>query len=252
MLDAELGVEPGQELRLVYLDAVATTVERSESRPATSFRHLGDAWVSSFIGRAAELDRVAEALRETPCVTVAGPGGVGKSRLVDAFLRGRSDHGPPVAVVELTRLGSEGGVADEIADHLGLSATGPATLDAICADLASSTLLLVLDNAEHVLDQVRTCVNTLIERCTAVQVLVTSRRHLDAPGETVVTLEPLRFPNVTGAALFLDRARAASPSVVLRAKLSAPGTVDRSARRSSSVPLTLEDHHCTRSILDPG
>src|SRR5262245_811342 len=97
--------------------------------------------LTSFVGRVAELDAVAEALREAPVVTVAGPGGCGKTRLAIA-----AAHEFPDAVwVDLAATNDPAAVPDLVAEALDVL---PLHMG---RQLAGRTPLVCLDNCEHVL-----------------------------------------------------------------------------------------------------
>ncbi len=182
--------------------------------------------LTSLIGRDEEIARLLEALRTHRLVSLVGPAGSGKSRLArvvarlfDAELAGGA------TVVQLAGCAEGGGeagndvVAAQIADELGRPPTSLAALaDALAHDLDAAEALLVLDNAEHVLDRVAVAVGLITQRARSVHILVTSREPLLLPGEQLQQLGPLptwraelpvRAGEPTPAArFFLERAAA--------------------------------------------
>jgi predicted ATPase/class 3 adenylate cyclase len=159
---------------------------------------------TSFVGRAEELQRLRELVSTPGLVTVVGPGGTGKTRLVTELALRCDDSLPGGAwLVELSSLES----ADQI-----VGATG-AVLDLASANVGQvvdvlhhrGRCALVLDNCEHLLDGVGALVEALLDACPGLTVLCTSREALELVGERAWTLPPLP---VDGAAtqLFLDRA----------------------------------------------
>ena len=103
-------------------------------------------------------------------------------------------------------------------------------------------MLLILDNCEHILDDVADMVDQLLVAGTELTVLATSRAPLDVDGERVQTLRPLRVPTPgsTGspaAQLFLERLRAANPAA---AEGADPGLVERICRDVDGLPLAIE------------
>ena len=118
-------------------------------------RHNLPTQPTALLGRDAELRHVVEMLHGHRLVTLAGAGGCGKTRLavaaaaevVDQFEDG-------VFLVELTSVVDPEQVSDVIASTLGLSLAGGAALDRVARFLANQELLLVVDNCEHMLDEV--------------------------------------------------------------------------------------------------
>ena len=151
-----------------------------------------------FVGRQAEMAALREAVGAGRIVTVVGPGGVGKTRLVTEALTGGE------LVVELAERSVPDDVAVAVAGALGLRVAPRGGLAAITERLGSAPALLVLDNCEHLLDAVRELVDAVVARCPGVRVLATSRQRLGAAGERVLRLGPL--PVADQVTLFCDRA----------------------------------------------
>ena len=158
------------------------------------------------IGREREVGELAALLTDHPAVTVVGPGGVGKSRLVvDAGRSAMERFDGGVVMCDLAPVGDEA-VADAIAEALGARAQpGLGLEDSIVHFLEARHLLLILDGCEHVIDRVR----DLLRRIVAVEgpvVLATSREPIGIEGEQLYGLTPLD-PETDGATLFGARAR---------------------------------------------
>src|SRR6202035_1206802 len=105
--------------------------------------------VSGFVGRGGELARLAGLLENARLVTVAGPGGVGKTRLA---LRAAADAtaGDGSCLVELSGLTDPELLPDTVALRLGLQrASSASRLDVVLDELRGRSLLLVLDTCEH-------------------------------------------------------------------------------------------------------
>ncbi|MFG1661375.1 BTAD domain-containing putative transcriptional regulator, partial [Micromonospora chersina] len=173
--------------------------------------------VNAFFGREAELRSLADAASRSRLTTLTGPGGVGKTRLSKEWLF-RSASGRPAVWVELASLADPQGVPSALLDALDLPAPARvAPLDALVMTLRTRSVLLVLDNCEHLLDAVARTVDTVIGACPHVRVLATSRERLGVDGERVVVLPPLAVDvhdsrGADGAPavdLFLDRVRSA-------------------------------------------
>ncbi|NEB00318.1 LuxR C-terminal-related transcriptional regulator [Streptomyces sp. SID13726] len=162
--------------------------------------------LTSFVGRTGELALVREALRRAPLVTLAGPGGVGKSRTAlraAACLAETFEDG--VRLVELSALHDPELVPATLAGVLELpEQSGLSVLDAVVEHLRQRRLLLVLDTCEHLVDACAMLCDILLREAPGLSVLATSRQPLDVPGEHLVPIAPL--PAEDALALFAQRA----------------------------------------------
>jgi len=207
---------------------------------------------SSFVGRERELGELRALLRGTRLLTLVGTGGVGKTRLA-LELAGAAERSHPdgIAVVELAPVSDPALVPDAIADALDVrTLPGQAPIDAVLAYLAPRSLLLVLDNCEHLLGAIGR-VSEHLRRCAPeLTILATSRESLHAPGEVVFRVPSLGIPDpdlTLGASdlieyeavrLFVSRAEAAAPGFALTDE-NAPA-VARICVRLDGLPLALE------------
>jgi predicted ATPase/DNA-binding SARP family transcriptional activator len=195
--------------------------------------------LSSFVGRAADLARVVDAVRRCRVVSLCGPGGVGKTRLarhVAAVVVDR--YGDGVLFVEF----GEGGAADVeplLAAALRLSdgraERSGSVADGIVEVLSVRNQLVVLDNCEHVCDEVATLVEAITAAAPGVDLLLTSREPVRVDGEQVLPVAPLE-PGAA-ARLLVDRMQAGDPA-------AAPDPEDEHVaevcRRLDHLPLALE------------
>jgi predicted ATPase/transcriptional regulator with XRE-family HTH domain len=171
---------------------------------------------TALIGRVVDQANAMSILRDggTRLLTVTGPSGVGKTRLALAVARELSaDFADGVAFVELAAIRDAALVPAAIAQALGVRERSDILSDAALAERVSAhvgdqRLLLVLDNAEHVLDAAP-FIADLLARCPGLVVLATSRAPLRLRAERALPLEPL--PLGDAVALFRERARAARP-----------------------------------------
>jgi predicted ATPase/DNA-binding CsgD family transcriptional regulator len=168
-------------------------------------------WRTAFIGRAHERDAVLALLRPRELVTLAGPGGVGKTRLAVAVATAAASEFPMGgAFVDLVPV-RDGQVAGAVARALGVGeASGQSLEDAVAHALGRARRLLILDNCEHVLDGAAALADRVLSRCPDVTVLATSRERLGVPGERVVPIAPLSLAS-DAEALFADRVAAVAP-----------------------------------------
>jgi predicted ATPase/DNA-binding SARP family transcriptional activator len=189
-------------------------------------------------------------------LTLTGIGGGGKTRLAVAAAGAvAADYPDGVQFVELAALRDPALVGDAVAAALGIAEEpGRAVLATLLAALRAKSLLLVLDNCEHLIDAVADLVGTLLSRCAELRILATSREALRLPGEVVWPVPPLRLPEPWGApgpppsladlaanpavSLFLDRVRQRLPSFTLTSGNAS--AVVEICRRLDGIPLALE------------
>ena len=160
-------------------------------------RHNLPSQATSFVGRAAELAELGSLLSGgSRLVTVAGPGGIGKSRLALQVAAGALDGaGDGVWLVELAPVADPELVARTVAGVLGVrEEPGRPVLDTLAAAVGDRSLLVVLDNAEHVLGAAAKLADALMRACPRVCLLVTSREPLGIGGEHVFRVRPLPVP----------------------------------------------------------
>ncbi|QBR01994.1 winged helix-turn-helix domain-containing protein [Paraburkholderia pallida] len=152
--------------------------------------------VSPLIGRQTEIEQVIAQLEREPVTTVVGAGGIGKTALaLHVASEMHSRYGLPTCFVELANASSHEEVLAALAHALAprVDDAQPGA-DAVADALAASRCLLVLDNAEHVIDIVAGLVETLAARSPSARILVTSREALHIRAESVLRLEALGAP----------------------------------------------------------
>jgi predicted ATPase len=202
---------------------------------------------SSFVGRRRQLAELTALLGGTRLLTLTGTGGAGKTRLALELARGVEG----AALVELAALADPRLVPDAVAAALDVRALpGQNPLDAVVDFLAERTLLLVVDNCEHLLAATSALVDTLLRAAPGLTIVTTSREPLRVPGEVVFRVPSLEIPDPERALaaddllgyeavrLFVERARAAAPGFTLDAASAAD--VARICFRLDGLPLALE------------
>lgn len=192
--------------------------------------------VTQLVGREREIDEVTELLGDgVSLLTLTGPGGTGKTRLaIEAATRLLPRFSDGAWLAELASVTLEDAVPHVIADVIGaVQRPGKSIIESLVDSLRHRSVLLVLDNCEHVLDVTADLANAVTTQCPAVRILVTSRESLAIPGERVLRLKSLS--DTEGAELFLDRARAAGSESEMD-----PDTLARLSARLDGIALAIE------------
>jgi predicted ATPase/DNA-binding XRE family transcriptional regulator len=205
--------------------------------------------LTSFIGRDREIDEIGALLHSQRLVTVTGSGGVGKTRVAVEIARRQLDE-EEVWFVDLSPVAEETFVVPTIASvlHVPLAHAADPEL-ALAAGLKGRSLLLVLDNCEHLIGAVARIVSVMLQASPKITVLATSRERLAIAGEHVYRLPSLNIPaNVPATTdealandsvrLFMERATAIDGGLTLgRERL---GTLTEICRQLEGIPLAIE------------
>ena len=208
--------------------------------------------LTTFVGRAREIDEVKRLLSSTRLLTLVGIGGLGKSRLSLQVAAGVLDDYPDgVWFVELAPVADPRVVPQVLASLLGVrEVSGGSVLDALVAHVRSRTLLVILDNCEHLTQACAELARAMLEASPKAKILASSREHLNLRGEVTYALMPLTLPDpkqtpameefLQGEAvrLFVDRACAALPSFAVSERNA--GAIATICRRLDGIPLALE------------
>jgi predicted ATPase/DNA-binding SARP family transcriptional activator len=222
ILRAELAAKPGQETAALYEQIKHGGPQAVEARLAARNVAASAAvqpgpeggWpgvlprpVTPFVGRQAELARIAELLADPACrlLTLAGPGGIGKTRLAIQAGQAAEPH-LPVCYVSLAAVARVDFLAAALTEALGCGATGvgrgeraPESRQQLLDFLRSRQALLVLDNFEH-LTAGAVLLTEIIAAAPGVKILVTSREHLRVTGEWVLEVDGMPCPSDEGDA----------------------------------------------------
>src|SRR5262245_32734605 len=187
--------------------------------------------VTSFIGREREIMEIRDYLSSSNIrlVTLIGPPGIGKTRLsIESARAALSDFPDGVFFVALAPLDDPSLIAQTIAHSLGyVGAMKISTEEQLKEGIGDKQLLLVLDNCEHLIEEVAVLASGLLEACLRIKMIATSRETLRIPGEWLYAVPAFDLPasdeftDVSSAAihpaltLFSERARAVQSDFAL-------------------------------------
>ncbi len=204
--------------------------------------------LTSFVGRATDVEAIRARVRPGHVVTVLGPGGMGKTRLaVEVGLRVASAWPDGVWFVDLSTVTDERRVITAVAGAVGQSSTDGQDED-VLAHLERRRALLIFDNCEHVTGATARLVAGVLARCPDVGVLATSRVPLALQAEERWRIEslPTREESVR---LFVDRARMRSPDFTLGA--DDEEIVAQVCDHLDGLPLAIELAAARVAVLSP-
>jgi predicted ATPase/class 3 adenylate cyclase len=227
--------------------------------------------LTSFVGRGKELAEVTALVERHRLVTLIGTGGTGKTRLMlEAAGQLLDRHPDGVWLAELAPLGDQSQIASEVARALGApEVPGVPALSVVTAFVADKDLLLLLDNAEHLVDGAARLAERLLAGAPRLRILATSREALAIPGEAVLHVRSLSCPPVGGVQgaipgtpagiedvasteavqLFIARAAAVDPAFALGQ--SNVASVAEICRRLDGIPLAIELAAARVSAMSP-
>ncbi|WP_328715997.1 protein kinase domain-containing protein [Nocardia salmonicida] len=181
--------------------------------------------LTSFVDRRAEVAEIKALLSVSRLVTLAGIGGVGKTRLaLRAASNARRDVADGVWMIDLADVRDPVLLVDVVAAGMGMRDDSAQPMRQVLVEfLRSRETLLLLDNGEQVAQALAELVAELLPACPSVRILVTSREPLDVAGESVLRVRPLAvpgpdveptlhgLPKYDAVSLFADRAAAVVP-----------------------------------------
>ena len=237
LLAEELGIAPSPALSAKQ----AELLRGIDVAPWKPTRRLPLA-VTSLEGRTETMHQIVALAEARRLLTLVGPGGVGKTRLLietgHRLQAARPER--PVVMCELAGASQESAV-DVVAAALTIDRrAGEVLAERLAAVLAETEVVLLIDNCEHVLDPIADLVDRLLVACPNVSVIATSRERLRVSGEQLYEVPALPTADDEGPAvrLFVERARAVMPQFD-------PDPAERASiaeivRRLDGLPLAIE------------
>jgi predicted ATPase len=216
------------------------------------YRHNLPVQLTTFIGRAKELEEIKQAIREHRLVTLTGVGGTGKTRLGLQVAADMLDQFPPgVWFVELASLTNPDLIPQTILSTFGIpEQLGLSVLQSLQDYLHEKKLLLMLDNCEHLIRACAGIANTLLSHSPSLTILATSREALGVPGEMLWHVPSLSLPDIKqlpalerlsqyeAVQLFIERATLVQPHFQVTNE-NAPA-IAQICFRLDGIPLAIE------------
>jgi predicted ATPase/DNA-binding SARP family transcriptional activator len=265
-LHRELNAAPDPETTALYQRLRQEASLRAQAPPAPPLLHEVHPApppralphpLSRLVGRRKEIDEIKACLARTRLVTLTGSGGVGKTRLALQVAEDLAAEYPDGAwFVDLAPLTGPDLVAQTLCSVLDLhAASGAAPQETLLGSLRSKSLLLVLDNCEHLITECARLADTLLQTCPGLAILATSREPLNIPGEQPWRVPSLAAPDTQllrlpekeivailaeydAVRLFVERAAQQSPAFTLT-RDNAPD-VAQICRQLDGIPLAIE------------
>ena len=207
--------------------------------------------LTSFIGREKEISEIKAKLEESRLLTLIGPGGTGKTRLsIQVGMEVISNQPNGVWMVELAPISDPALIPQTVASIFGLrEGPGKTLLDQINDYLRAKSLLLILDNCEHLVESAAKFTDDILKACPQIKILASSREALGVPGEKTYRVPSLLMPDdenesldaiskYEAVQLFIERATAANPKFELTKKNGS--SIAQICRRLDGIPLALE------------
>ena len=251
--DSVIATIPGRGYRFAAHAETVVPAHDSAAAPSRapqpSLRTNLPVELPALLGRANELDALDTLIDGHRLVSVVGTGGIGKSLLTQHLLHARRARYPQgVCWVELAAVTDPAALPGAVATALGVDVRQGDPLAALVHAVAPLTMLLALDNAEHLLDAVARFAKALFEAAPDLRIVVTSQAALRLAAERVLRLGPLAIPGQAlpaeqamqyGAlALFVERAQAIDARFALSEANTA--AVIEICRALDGLPLAIE------------
>lgn len=252
ILRKELGVDPQPETRALYKQirkGEFKSMQPVNQKEAGAPRHNLPLQLSTFIGREKEQNEITNLIADHRLVTLTGTGGIGKTRLSlkvgEELLK---DYANGVWLVELASLSDPARVPQTVATLFNLVEGDESLTEKLARVLRPQTVLLILDNCEHLLDACAQLAEPLLKNCPNLKILATSREALGITGEALYHVPSLALPDAQqfleklleyeSIQLFEERARLVQEHFLLT--MENASSIAQICHRLDGIPLAIE------------
>jgi predicted ATPase len=219
--------------------------------------------LSTFYGRERDIADLTRLIDDHRLVTLVGAGGIGKTRIaveLGRTLLGRFRDG--VWFIDLAPISDHSVITRSFFDALHIPLDqAQGDVEALQHYLRRCDALLIVDNCEHVVEQVAVLLEALLPACDSLRIIATSREPLRVPGERVYRVSTLEAPldadtlraddvlSFSSVALFVDRAKAANTAFICHDALAR--TAATICRRLDGIALAIELAAARTAALSP-
>ena len=207
--------------------------------------------LTSFIGREREMEEIEKLLLQTRFLTLSGPGGAGKTRLATQVVQNLYGFFPDgIWFIDLAPLSKTTLLSQYVINELGMREDAGRSPNEILLDnLRDKTLLMILDNCEHLLPDVAHLAEAMLRNAPNIRILATSREKLGVASEIIWRIPSLSSPDgvplnieclmeYESVRLFLDRAKAAKSDFTI--SVDNAGIIAQICARLDGIPLAIE------------
>lgn len=256
-LREELGVEPSKETGALYASILKKEETGSRAARLTNLPKP----LTSFVGREQQLAELGQLTLTSRLVTLTGAGGSGKTRLaIQIGHQLYEQYADGVWFVDFAPLTDSELVPQQVAKTLSVQEQPQrAVTETLIQFLENKSLLLILDNCEHLVHACAILAETLVTQCPMLHLLATSREPLGIGGEMVWRVPTLEVPPAQGftewlmqyeaVRLFVERARAVNPRFALDEQNAA--AIAHISQRLDGIPLAIELAAARTNVLRP-
>ncbi len=153
-------------------------------------------YIPIIYGREESIKRLIKMLETKKLITLIGPAGIGKTALsLNLASRAIAEYSKGGWFVDLSSINNSDVIVSEIASIMGIKEKQQETiLNTISKAIGKDRVLLILDNCEHLVGELRPIVTQLIKQCPNLRIITTSREALNVIGETLYAVVPLDMP----------------------------------------------------------